>query len=183
MSKIIRIDSLHFGDRHKCSTNGCGIRIIIWFCGCDIRCNGCHNSEFWDFNNPNFENFSQKHIDIITQEIKLNPNIYTGISILGGEPFSVHNIDDVIKLCTEFKSDFNNKDIWIWSGHTFEWLQNQKGEYGDKIMGLLNLVDYLVDGHFDITKRNISLKFRGSSNQIIWEKDNNGEWFKSELNN
>lgn len=184
MSKIVRIDSLHFGDYTKCSSNGDGIRIIIWFSGCDIRCRGCHNSDFWDFDNPNFEDFSKKHIDIIINEMSKYSKIYSGLSILGGEPFSLKNIDDVLYLCERFKKEFPNKNIWIWSGHTLEWLDDQTDdEYYWKIHYVLDLCDYLVDGPFDITKRNISLKFRGSSNQIIWEKSKNDEWIKSELNN
>lgn len=182
MGKIIRIDTLHHGDKHKCSANGSGIRIVIWFCGCDIRCNGCHNKEFWEFNNPVFEDFSQTHIDLINNELNNYPNIYSGISILGGEPFSIHNINDSIKLCQKYISSNHKGNIWIWSGHTLDWLQKQKGEYGDKINQLLKLVDYLVDGPFDINKRNISLRFRGSTNQIIWEKDKEGNWIKSNLN-
>lgn len=183
MSKIIRIDSLHFGDRHKCTSNGNGMRIVVWFCGCDIRCKGCHNQEFWDFNNPKFEDFSQNHIDIIVNEMIKYSHIYSGLSVLGGEPFSKKNIDEAIMLCSEFKKRVDGKDIWIWSGHTFKWLNEQKDEYGNKINILLSLCNYLVDGEFDINKRDVSLKFRGSSNQIIWEKDNNNEWIKSELNN
>lgn len=60
MAKLIRIDSLHSGDRHKCIANGDGFRIVVWFLGCDIRCTGCHNSDFWDFNNPKFKDFQKK---------------------------------------------------------------------------------------------------------------------------
>ena len=182
MAKIIRIDTLHNGDRHKCSANGDGIRIVVWFCGCDIHCKGCHNQAFWDFNNPDFENFSDKHINLIKKEMEENIEIYSGLSVLGGEPFSIKNIDDVHNLCIKFIQYFPQKNIWIWSGHTLEWLMKQEGDYGKKIKDILNYVDYLVDGTFDINKRNIGLKFRGSSNQIIWKKDNN-EWVKSELNN
>lgn len=181
MSKIIRIDTLRSGDKRSCSTNGSGFKIVIWFLGCDIHCKGCHNIQYWDFNNPNFENFSDKHIQFIISEMKNNINVYSGLSVLGGEPFSVKNIDDVVKLCEEFKKTFANKDIWIWSGHKLEWLKEQNGEYGEKINNLLNLCDFLIDGPFDINQRNISLKFRGSTNQIIWEKKNN-EWVRSELN-
>lgn len=182
MSKIIRIDSLHHGDRKNCTTNGSGIRLVVWFLGCDIRCSGCHNKEYWDFDNPYFEDFSEKHLTLITEEMNNNQNVYSGLSILGGEPFSVKNIDDVIILCKNFKQNFRNKDIWIWSGYTLEWLQNRSGEYGDKIKKLFDLCDFLVDGEFQKNKRNIALKFRGSPNQIIWEKKDN-IWVQSDLNN
>ena len=81
-----------------------------------------------------------------------------------------------------FKEKFSEKNIWIWSGHELQWLNSQKDEYGEKIKQLLDLCDVLVDGHFDVSRRNISLKFTGSENQIIWEKDENKNWFKSKLN-
>lgn len=182
MSKLIRIDSLHSGDRHKCIANGDGFRIVVWFLGCDIRCTGCHNTDFWDFNNPNFKDFSEEDIQMIISEMEQNISIYSGLSVLGGEPFSVRNIDDAITLCKTFKEKFSEKNIWIWSGHELQWLNSQKDEYGEKIKQLLDLCDVLVDGHFDVSRRNISLKFRGSENQIIWEKDENKNWFKSKLN-
>lgn len=183
MSRIIKIDSLHSGDRKNCSTNGNGIRIVVWFLGCDIHCVGCHNQEYWDFDNTKFENFSNEHIQKITEEIKNNQNIYSGLSILGGEPFSERNINDVITLCEDFKYNFTEKDIWIWTGHTIKWLNNQNGNYGEKINNLLGICDVLIDGQFDLSKRNISLKFRGSTNQIIWKKNENNEWVESDLNN
>lgn len=167
MGKIIRIDTLHSGDRLKCSANGDGVRIIVWFLGCDVRCNGCHNSEYWDFDNPKFEDFSNKHVQFVISEMKTNIDIYSGLSILGGEPFAKKNIDDILILCEKFKSSFPQKNIWIWSGHMYEWLRNQDGEYGNKIKHILELCDFLIDGPFDINRRNISLKFRGSENQHI----------------
>lgn len=167
MSKIIRIDSLHHGDKKSCSANGDGVRIVAWWCGCDIHCEGCHNKQYWDFDNCSFEDFSQEHIDTIINEVKEYGNIYSGLSILGGEPFSKRNIDDVIKLCEVFINEFPDKNIWIWSGHTLEWMLEQTDEYGDKIKKLLSMCNYLVDGPFILNKRNIGLKFRGSENQRI----------------
>ena len=167
MSKIIRIDTLHTGDRLKCSANGDGIRIIVWFCGCDIRCPGCHNKDFWDFNNPKFPDFSEEHVQLIISEMSKHKSIYSGLSILGGEPFSIFNIDDTLELITRFKDEFPDKDVWIWSGHTLEWLERQDGYYGDRIKHILSLCSHLVDGPFMYSRRNISLKFRGSDNQRI----------------
>ena len=86
---------------------------------------------------------------------------------MGGEPFAKKNIDDILILCEKFKSSFPQKSIWIWSGHVYEWLRSQDDEYGNKIKHILDLCDFLVDGPFDINRRNVSLKFRGSDNQRI----------------
>ncbi len=167
MSKIIRIDTLHNGDRHSCAANGEGLRIVVWWNYCDIHCPGCHNEEYWDYDNNDFEDFSEKHILFVIDETKKHESIYKGLSILGGEPFSKKNIKDVIMLCERYKEVFPLKDIWIWSGHTYEWLKKQTDDYGIDIQKLFSLCDYLVDGPFILKKRNITLKFRGSDNQRI----------------
>lgn len=172
MSRIVRIDSLHFGDRKSCSANGDGVRVVVWWLGCNLKCKGCHNQEYWDFDNKMFPEFSQEHIDKIFDEIEKYPEIYSGISILGGEPFAKQNIDDVIKLCEQFNKKFNYnkknpKNIWIWTGYERKWLNEQKGDYGAKIKYLWYLCDYAVVGPYVHERRNISLKFRGSDNQEI----------------
>ena len=93
--------------------------------------------------------------------------LYSGLSILGGEPMSTHNAPDCLKLCKWYKEKFPEKNIWIWSGDTYEHLKEQEGEYGSDVNKLLSLCDYLVDGPFILKQRNISLKFRGSENQRI----------------
>lgn len=169
MSRIIRIDTLHNGDRHSCAANGDGIRIVVWWLGCETKCPGCHNQQYWDFDNDGFETFTAEHINMVIEETRKYENIYSGLSVLGGEPFSPRNIKDVITLCEKYRDEFPKKNIWIWSGHTYEWLNEQDGEYGDDIKKLLSLCEYLVDGPFIANKRNISLKFRGSENQRIIE--------------
>ena len=68
------------------------------------------------------------------------------------------------------------KDIWLYTGYTMDEIINSEKKE------ILYYIDVLVDGHFDVSRRNISLKFRGSENQTIWEKDENNKWFKSKLN-
>lgn len=167
MGKIVRIDTIHHGDRLKCSANGSGVRVVIWFNGCDLHCKNCHNQEYWSFDNPQFPDFSDEHVQLIISEMSAYPNIYSGLSILGGEPFAKPNIDDVLKLAIIFKSELPDKTIWIWSGHTYDWLKSQDGEYGEKIRKVFETCDVLVDGPFIQSKRNITLKFRGSENQHI----------------
>jgi anaerobic ribonucleoside-triphosphate reductase activating protein len=167
MSRIIRIDTLNKGNRVNCSANGTGVRVIVWFLGCDIRCTGCHNMQYWDFDNEEYHEFSEDDVTFIKEEVDKFPNIYSGLSILGGEPFSIRNIDDVIILCERWREMFPDKNIWIWSGHTLEWLDDRVDEYGEKVKKLLSLCDVLVDGEFRQEERNVGLKFRGSKNQRI----------------
>ena len=166
MSRIVRIDTLKLGDKKSCSSNGDGVRIVVWFLGCDVRCDGCHNSHFWDFDNPKFPKFSESHLEIIEKEMNRFP-LYSGLSILGGEPLSKNNVNDCLRLCEWYKENFPSKNIWIWSGHTYEYLLEQTGEYGDKIKKIFEYCDFLVDGPFIQSQRDISLKFRGSRNQRI----------------
>ena len=166
MSRIVRIDTLKLGDKKSCSANGDGVRIVIWFLGCDIKCEGCQNKDFWSFDNPKFPEFSNDHLEIIEKEMTRFP-LYSGLSILGGEPLSKFNAQDCLKLCKWYKEKFPDKDIWIWSGHTYETLLDQSGEYGDTVKEIFKYSDYLVDGPFILSQRDISLKFRGSKNQRI----------------
>lgn len=168
----IRIDSLNIGDYRKCTANGDGIRVILWCSGCDLHCKGCHNSDWWGFNNG--KPFDEEAMNILLKELS-NP-IINGLTLLGGEPTAEPNIDTEIEIAKKVKETFPNKNIWLYSGHELnELLQN------DKAKELLYYCDVLVDGRFVEEKRNIALKFRGSTNQIIWEKKND-EWIKSELN-
>lgn len=161
MSNIVRIDSFNSGDFHKCSNNGPGFRVVVWFSGCSHNCPGCHNKEE---QNPNAGRpFTEKDIEFILAELG-NPR-YRGLSILGGEPFELYNVDAVRNLCEKVKEKFSDKKtIWIWSGSTLEQLKKLNNLSVDKV---LELADILVDGPFIESKKDLNLKFRGSSNQRI----------------
>lgn len=168
----IRIDSLNVGDYKKCSANGEGIRVILWCAGCDLHCEGCHNSDWWNFDCG--KPFNEEAMEILLKEIS-HPLI-DGLTLLGGEPTADANIDTEIKIAKKVKEKFSDKNIWLYSGHKLEeLLKNEKAKQ------LLTYCDVVVDGRFIESKRNITLKFRGSTNQIIWEKKDD-KWVKSELN-
>ena len=166
MSRIVRIDTLKLGDKKSCAANGDGVRIVVWFLGCDIKCEGCQNKDFWAFDNPKFPEFSDSHLEIIEKEMNRFP-LYSGLSILGGEPMSTHNAPDCLKLCKWYKEKFPEKDIWIWTGHIYEQLLEQEGDYGKTIKEIFKYCDFLVDGPLILSQRNISPRFRGSNNQRI----------------
>ena len=153
MSKYAKINYID-------TVNGSGIRVSIFFSGCNFHCKNCFNSELWDFNYgiPFTEETINKIIELLA------PDYIKGLSILGGEPF--HNYDAVIKLVKKVKEIYPNKDIWIWTGYKFD-------DIPEKCKDILDLADVIVDGRYEEDKRDLSIAFRGSTNQRIWRKSTN----------
>lgn len=141
--------------------NGTGVRTTVFVSGCEHRCKGCFNSEYWDFSYG--EDYEEKLDEII--EAVNNP-VIQGLSILGGEPFHPFNLAGVYNMISVIKKECNkdNLNIWCWTGYTLEELRNRKSSLTDLI---LKEIDTLVDGRFILEKKDITLKFRGSSNQRI----------------
>ena len=137
--------------------NGQGICVSVWFQGCPHHCKGCFNPETWDFNGG--EEFTETHINEIFKYIKKD-GVKRNLSILGGEALCEQNVLGVIDLCKRFKEKYPNKKILIWTGYTYEDLNKDQ-------RSVLPYIDILVDGKFEIDKKDISLKMRGSSNQRI----------------
>ena len=134
--------------------NGPGVRVSIFFQGCNFHCKGCFNPETWDFNGG-----LEFNDDVITEILELcKEDHITGLSILGGEPMHPNNIDGTIKLARAFKEKYPKKNIWAWSGFLFDDICNKE---------VLNYIDVLVDGQFVEEKRNPKLKWRGSNNQRV----------------
>ena len=164
MGKIAKI-------KHYDIANGNGIRTSIFFSGCEHRCKNCFNSELWDFTVGR-----PLTSDIYINEIKATINEHiAGISILGGEPMHPRNIDITCDLVCNFKKDFPDKTIWVWSGYTLDELLSK--EYNEQLYGFYNLnglvrnilknIDVLVDGRCIDEQRDLRLKWRGSSNQRV----------------
>lgn len=146
------------------SANGEGLRTSVFFTGCEFYCEECFNKEIWSFD-------CGKEFNKEIYENKIKPTIteYTeGLSILGGEPLHPKNIEIVSDLVDWFKQDFPNKSIWLWSGYTWEEIMKRcrKGNE-DNLNWLLCSIDVLVDGRFKLDKRDLTLKWRGSSNQRV----------------
>lgn len=135
--------------------NGPGIRTSIFVTGCKLNCKNCFNKEYQD---PNFgKAWTQKTTNQVINYLKSDE--ISGLSILGGEPFDSAN--DLINILNDIKNKIN-KNIWIYSGYTFEYLIENP-----VYKQLLEKVDVLVDGPFIESKKDLKLKFRGSSNQRI----------------
>ena len=142
-------------------SNGIGFRITVWVSGCVHHCKGCHNPETWDFNG------GREFTDADKEEIfKLLTIPYLkGVTFSGGDPLCSY--EDVLSFAKELKEKFPDKDIWVYTGFKFEYVAEHMSE-------ILDYVDYIVDGKFEEDKKNLSLAFRGSENQRIWKKEEEG---------
>ena len=134
--------------------NGNGIRVSLFVSGCHNNCKGCFNKQSQDFN------YGKKFTDEIQKEIllALTPIYITGISILGGEPLENENISTVCNLCREIKEKFPTKDIWLYTGYTFENISSYL---------IMKYIDVLVDGKYIEEQKDLTLKWRGSKNQRV----------------
>ena len=153
--------------------NGEGCRVTLFVSGCTHHCKGCHNKETWNFNYGNIftEDIKKKLFDIISK------SYIKGLTLSGGDPLDSY--DEVLDLVKEFRSYFGEtKDIWLYSGYTLEEiLESGRGE-------ILEYIDVLVDGPYIHELRDLTLEFRGSSNQRILYKGHTNEkkWSKIVLN-
>ena len=134
--------------------DGEGIRVSIFFQGCDFHCKNCFNEETWDWDLG--QEFTDEEIEKVIDLAKFDH--ITGLSILGGEPMHPKNIIGTIKLSKLFKEKYPKKDIWIWTGFLYEDVCNKE---------IFNYIDVLVDGQFDEKLYDPRLKWRGSSNQRV----------------
>lgn len=140
--------------------NGTGFRVTLFVTGCGRNCKGCFNKIAQD------PNYGKPFDDTAKKKIfeELDKDWCDGLSLLGGEPMSKlsDNRKVVLELAKEVKEKYPNKNIWMWSGYTKEELENiPEGKE------ILKYVDVLVDGPFVEELKDISLKWKGSSNQHV----------------
>lgn len=141
-------------------SNGDGVRTSLFVSGCNHHCKGCFNEVAWDFYYG--KEFSYNTLKEILDSLK--PDYIAGLSILGGEPLDYKNINAVSTIVEVVRKSFPNKSIWVYTGYTYEELLERNNLFTSLI---LNKIDVLVDGKFIEELKDISLKFRGSSNQRI----------------
>ena len=140
--------------------NGPGVRVSIFVSGCHHHCEGCFNSEAWDFNYGN--DFTEDTIQEIIEA--MNHDYITGLSLLGGEPFELINKKGLLPLLKKVKEVYPDKTIWAYSGFLYDELKEM--DYPET-KEILSLIDVLVDGKFVESLKDPNLYFRGSSNQRV----------------
>lgn len=154
--------SLNYADIKKVDVaNGPGVRVSLFVSGCTHRCEECFNPETWDFSygSPFGESEIEKILTL------LSPDHIRGLSLLGGEPFEPANQGPVLELVRRVRKELPQKTIWCYSGYLFQELA--AGKVGEHSRALLEELDVLVDGPFVLAKKDLGLRFRGSSNQRI----------------
>lgn len=136
-------------------SNGTGIRVSFFVTGCTHNCYNCFNEEYQD------PGFGTVWTEETTEEVisYLDKDQIEGLSILGGEPFQ--NVNDLKDILAAIKKEIN-KDVWVWTGYTLEEILEDK-----EMSKLLSEIDVLIDGRFVERLKDLTLKFRGSSNQRI----------------
>lgn len=155
-------------------SNGEGVGVSLFVQGCPFHCKNCFNSETWDFNGGKewTEKTKNKFMELI------NRPYIKRVSFLGGECLADQNLDEVLKLVKQIRISYPEKSIWLYTGYNFDLLNSKYNEYkytpfaanADEWLTrweIISNVDILVDGEYIDEKRDITLKWCGSSNQRV----------------
>lgn len=138
-----------------------GISVTFFTQGCPHRCKGCHNPETWEFNGG--KEFTQETLYEIYEALESN-GIERSFCIMGGEPMCEQNLLLTCMILQNVKLHFPQVKIYLWTGYYYEDLLKMSDS---KVKIILDMVDVLIDGPYDESKRDVTLKMRGSSNQSI----------------
>ncbi|MGN0508261.1 MAG: anaerobic ribonucleoside-triphosphate reductase activating protein [Ruminococcus sp.] len=160
--------------------NGEGVRVSLFVSGCTHHCKNCFNPETWSFEYG--KPFTKETEDYIIE--CLSPDYIDGLSLLGGEPFEPQNQQVLLPFLRRVRSELPDKTIWCYTGYLFdkELLSESRArcEFTDE---MLSMIDVLVDGEFVQALHDISLAFRGSSNQRIIDVQKSLETGEIKLHN
>lgn len=149
--------------------DGEGLRVSLFVSGCRNHCKGCFNPDTWDFSYG--KEFGPIEVNEVIEACKAK--YIAGLSILGGEPFEPENQGALLTLIRRFKDNYPEKNLWIFTGYILERdLLPGRRKHVEAITNcILDAVDVLVDGPFMLDRRDISLKYRGSSNQRVLTRE------------
>lgn len=167
---------MNYADIKRCDVaNGPGIRVSLFVSGCTHHCKECFNPETWDFDygSP----FTENEIEQIIEY--MSPDYIKGITILGGEPFEHPNQQGLLPLLRRIRKVYPGKNIWCFSGYDFEKdILGRMVKEWEETEEMLSYIDVLVDGEFMVDKKDLTLVFKGSSNQrtiLVQESLRNNE--------
>ena len=144
--------------------DGPGVRVSLFVSGCTNHCENCFQPETWDFGYG--EPFTSETEERILN--LLDRSYIKGMTILGGEPFEPSNQRALLPFVRRVRERYPDKTIWMYSGFTYEEMTREGTHpHCEATLPLLDLIDVLVDGRFVEKLKNLSLRFRGSSNQRL----------------
>ena len=157
---------MYYGNLKKCDiANGVGVRVTLFVSGCTNHCPDCFQPQTWDFH------YGKPFTDDTRAEIfaELDKPYINGLTVLGGEPFEPENQRDLLPLLQEVRRRYPDKSIWCFTGFRLEDELLQDGSYPrcEVTDEMLSLLDVLVDGRFVEELKDLTLRFRGSSNQRL----------------
>ena len=143
--------------------NGPGIRVSLFVSGCPHACPGCFNEIAWNYE------YGEKYTEEVEEKIlkAVSKAEIQGLSLLGGEPLYPANLHALLPLLRKLKERLPKKDIWCYSGYTYEELLSREGEEKKELDELFSYLTVLVDGRFIEAEKDITLLFRGSKNQRL----------------
>ncbi len=134
--------------------NGDGLRVVLWVAGCDHCCPECQNPITWD-PNGGLPFTEAERAEIFTE---LDKDYISGITFSGGDPLHPANITEVTELAREIKKRYPDKTIWLYTGSLWEEIRREE---------VVKYLDVCVDGEFEVQKKDLMLKWKGSSNQRV----------------
>ena len=134
--------------------NGDGLRVVLWVAGCSHHCKECQNPITWDPDGGIL--FEEENRQEIFRE--LEQDYIDGITFSGGDPLHETNIEEVEALAKEIRKKYPNKTIWLYTGYVWEEIHD---------WSIMQYIDVLVDGKFEVAQKDINLQWKGSANQRV----------------
>ena len=156
---------MHYAEIKYCDiANGVGVRTTLFVSGCTHHCPGCFQPQTWDFSFGSV--FTDEVADALIESLR--PAYVTGLTLLGGEPMEPSNQRVLVGLLERVRAELPGKTIWCFTGDLYEDLCDPASPRHTEVTDrLLACIDVLVDGPFVLDKKDITLRFRGSSNQRL----------------
>ena len=156
---------MHYSTIKDCDiANGIGVRITLFVSGCTNHCKNCFQPQTWDFDfgEPFTEETEEKLLEM------LKPDYINGLTLLGGEPMEPQNQRALVPFLKRVREAYPNKNLWCFTGFTYEVLKTDGSHPRCEVTDeMLSLIDVLVDGRYVDELKDLTLQFRGSSNQRL----------------